>query len=188
MLQILLLVLLTSVSLVSHPRNEKQKLQKEIKVFIEEKNYDQLLIKLEEFIQKYPYEKKYQIYLAKTYLLKSNENIHLEDDPFLKEEKKKKIRNQYEKAQAIYSKLVPEWEGLSPNDRNLGFWYFEWALVEHILGNKEKAISLYKKCSQFHEFPKEAFYNLGILFLELGLEKDAQKQLKKFYSRQGSEN
>lgn len=90
MLQILLLVLLTSVSLVSHPRNEKQKLQKEIKVFIEEKNYDQLLIKLEEFIQKYPYEKKYQIYLAKTYLLKSNENIHLEDDPFLKEEKKKK--------------------------------------------------------------------------------------------------
>lgn len=179
---------LISTFLFSNPRSEKKELLREIHILIKQENYEELLPKLETFVLKYPYEKKHKIYLAKTYLLKQMQDIAREYDPFQKEEMRSSIRKHYEKAQAIYSKEVPEWESISPNDRNLGFWYFEWALVEHILGNKQKAISLYKKSSQFHEFPKEVYYNLGVLFIELGLEKDAQRQLKKYFSNTSSEN
>ena len=182
---IYLLIILTS--LFSNPREEKIQKEKQIQTLLQNFQYEELISQLENYLEKYPYEKKYQLYLARAYLLQPIGNIARKEDPFQKEEKKSKIYAHYKKAQSIYSKVVLEWENIFPNEPSLGYWYFEWALLEHILGNKEKAISLYKKSSTFHEFPKEAFYNSGILLLELGLEKEAWKKFKKYYSYENFE-
>lgn len=182
------LILVSFVSLPANPKEEKRKYENEIHTLLKDSKYEELISKLENYLQKYPYEKKYQLYLARAYFLTPIPDLERNQDAFIWEEKRNIISIQYKKAQALYSKVILEWENLFPNEPNLGNWYFEWALLEHILGNKEKAISLYKKSSQFHEFPKEAFYNSGILLLELGLEKEAYKQFKKYYSYEKKEN
>lgn len=166
----------------ANPKEEKIKQEYEIHSLLKNSQYEELIPKLEKYLEKYPYEKKYQLYLARAYFLRPISDLERIEDAFQREEKRNQISLQYKKAQAIYSKVILEWENLFPNEPNLGNWYFEWAFLEHILGNREKAISLYQKSSQFHEFPREAFYNSGILLLELGLEKEAWKQFKKYYS------
>lgn len=169
--------------LTASPRLEKRQFEKNIQELQKIKDFRNLIIALEAYIEKYPYEKQKSIELAEALLRQDFSVPTKEDDIFTRHEKWQKAEEVYGRASLLFGKALPDWSELDPKESRLGYWYFQWGLCEHLLGRKEKAITIYLQALRKPKYPTETLYNIAILKEELGLQKEADFYFKKFYDK-----
>lgn len=117
-----------------------------------------------------------RIRLAECYLYRDDLVLPgKEDSIFRREELLQKIRDSYSKAAFIFSSEISEIEKITPNEKLLGLWYYEWGLSEMMIQKKEKALGLFIKSFQADPSISESSYYAAFLSLQLGREKDADR-------------
>lgn len=117
-----------------------------------------------------------RIRLAECYLYRDDLVLpKKEDSIFKREELLQKIKDNYSQAAFIFSSEITELEKITPNEKLLGFWYYEWALAEMMIQKKEKALGLFLKSSQLDPLFSESSYYASFLSIQLEREKDADR-------------
>lgn len=138
-----------------------------------------------------PYDISIQLIYAKSLLFRKDLPIpQTEEDIFFKNQKIKEAKGNYLEAAAVFSSILepigkrvednPESLHSDPLGKNLGKWYFLWALAEYYAENAEKSILLFKKAVKFDPTLVDSYYNISIIYRFLGKFTDAKIYLKKY--------
>ncbi|HNM03730.1 MAG TPA: hypothetical protein PKK94_01225 [Leptospiraceae bacterium] len=117
-----------------------------------------------------------RIRLAECYLYRDDLVLpEKKDSIFRREELLQRIKDNYALAAFIFSSEITEIEKITPNEKLLGLWYYEWGLSEMMIQKREKAVGLFLKSAQIDPSISESTYYAAFLSLQLGREKDADR-------------
>ncbi|MCB1192093.1 MAG: hypothetical protein KDK90_16725 [Leptospiraceae bacterium] len=123
----------------------------------------------------------YQLLLAKALLFRQDFEFPKDtDDLNTRNIKFESIKKNYIRASKLFQKNITFLENVTPNDKNLGTWYFLWALAEWFSENREKAISLFEISVQMDSGLREAYFNISIIYLSLNKRFESDLYLKKY--------
>lgn len=152
-----------------------------------QRKYEEAIPLLEKYLS-FRDEVQFKLYLAKSILFRKDlQEPKEEDEIFFRQEKIQIAIANYQKAERIYSEIIPTLERVTPKDKNIPSLYFLWALSNQFGENKEKAITLYKKSSRLNSsLSFAANYNIAALYEDLGQTKDSQIYFQKLFPTKDS--
>ncbi len=173
--------LLCFSSFASDKTNLIRELKKKAYSKFREKKYSEAIPYLERYLELQPAEIYMKLVYAQSLLLREDLPVPTRDmDTVTRIEKWREIRKNYKIAAGIFEENILLLENVRPREISLGKWYFQWATAEWFSGNKERAISLYKKAVKKDFTLIDSYYNIGAIYESLGQYSDAEKSWLEF--------
>lgn len=166
--------------------SEKGRLTKELKSktyqLFKDGKYSESIPYLEKYLEIQPAEIYMRLVYAQALLMKEDLPIpSREEDNYTRAEKWKTIKRNYGQSAKLFEENIQVFESVRPRDPSLGKWYFHWATAEWFSGNKEKAITLFRKSVEKDFTITDAYYNIGAIYDSMGQAVDAQNSWRRYY-------
>ncbi|MCG9876701.1 MAG: hypothetical protein MH321_18145 [Leptospiraceae bacterium] len=166
--------------------SEKGRLTKELRAktyeLFKQGRYSESIPYLEKYLEIQPAEIYMRLVYAQALLMKEDLPIpSREEDNYTRAEKWKTIKRNYGNSAKLFEENIQVFESVRPRDPSLGKWYFHWATAEWFSGNKEKAITLFRKSVEKDFTITDAYYNIGAIYDSMGQAVDAQNSWRRYY-------